>query len=64
MAYFPWNHLTASGGDSGDNGGTGVDDPVLVGVLDAAIARSGSSIMDRFDFLGAWKLRSMGLKGA
>lgn len=64
MAYLPWNHLAASGGDSGDNGSAGVDVPVLVGVLEAAIARSGSSTMDRFSFLGALKLRSIGLMDA
>lgn len=53
VAYLPWNHLAASGGESGDNGSAGVDVPVLVCVLDAAIARSGSSTMDRFVFLGA-----------
>lgn len=63
-AYLPWNHLAASGGESGDKGSAGVDVSVLVGVLEAAIARSGSSIIDRFIFFGVWKLRSIGLAGA
>jgi hypothetical protein len=66
VAYLPWNHRAASGGDNGDNGyvgAVGVDSSVFAGMLEAAMARSGSSTIARLSFRGAWKLRSMGLSG-
>lgn len=67
VAYLPWNHRAASGGDNGDKGYVGeadVESSVLGGELEAAMASSGSSTMARFSFLGAWKLLSIGLIGA
>lgn len=66
VAYLPWNHRAVSGGDNGVSGyddTVGVDVFVFAGLLEAAMARSGSSTMARFSFLGAWKLRSIGLNG-
>ena len=67
VAYLPWNHRAASGGDNGDRGYVGADEvesSVFGGMLEAAMARSGSSTIARFSFLGPWKLRSIGLIGA
>lgn len=64
VAYLPWNHRAASGGDNGDKGyveEADVESSVLGDEPEAAIANSGSSTMARFSFLGAWKLLSIGL---
>jgi hypothetical protein len=66
VAYLPWNHRAASGGDNGVSGyadTVGVDAFVFAGLLEAAMARSGSSTTARFSFFGEWKLRSIGLNG-